>query len=48
MPNFDISQRAIDIFPQALTTPDPNSFNMIEGLRKPRIDDAVIAPIDHR
>jgi hypothetical protein len=48
MPNFDINQRAIDIFLQAPTTADPNSFNMIEELGKPRIGDAVIAPKDHR
>ena len=48
MPNFDINQRAIGIFPQAPTTPDPNSFNMVEELGKPRIGDAVIAPTDHR
>ena len=48
MPNFDINQRAIGIFPQAPTTADPNSFNMIEKFGKPRIGDAVIAPKDHR
>jgi hypothetical protein len=44
MPNFDINQPAIVIFFQAPTTPAPNSFNMIEGLGNPTIDDAVIAP----
>ena len=48
MPNFDLNLCAIGIFPQALNTPDPNSFNMIEKFGKPRIGDAVIAPKDHR
>ena len=48
MPNFDINQRAMGIFPYAPVTPDPNSFNMLEMLGNPTISDAVVAPKDHR
>ena len=44
MPNFDINQCAIGIFLHAPTTPDPNSFNLIEGPRNLTIGDAVITP----